>query len=118
MPRSVECKREREKAVVSEMIALFCHVQHGARNGLCDECSQLDSYARMRSDRCPFMENKTFCSNCSLHCYRPDMRERIRKVMRFSGPRMITRRPIMAIRHVLEMRRERKRLATVEEGKA
>ena len=35
------------------------------------------------------METKTFCSNCRAHCYRLEMREEIRKVMRFSGPRMI-----------------------------
>ena len=116
MARTVESKREREKAVVSEMIALFCRAQHGTRSGLCDACAKLDSYARARSERCPFMEEKTFCSNCSVHCYRPDMRERIREVMRFSGPRMITRRPVMAVRHVIEMRREKKRLAAEAKG--
>ena len=29
------------------------------------------------------METKTFCSNCRVHCYRSEMREEIRKVMRF-----------------------------------
>ena len=31
------------------------------------------------------MEQKTFCANCKVHCYKPEMREQIRKVMRFSG---------------------------------
>ena len=22
-------------------------------------------------ERCPFMENKTFCSACKVHCYKP-----------------------------------------------
>ena len=35
------------------------------------------------------METKTFCSNCKVHCYKPEMRKKIRAVMRFSGPRMI-----------------------------
>lgn len=110
MARSIEEKREREKEIVSEMIEVYCHAQHGKRDGLCPQCAEIDAYARERSDRCPVMENKTFCSNCPVHCYRPEMRERIREVMRFAGPRMITRRPIAAMRHVIETKREKKRL--------
>lgn len=108
--KDVQSKREREKRVVSEMIALYCHKKHGTNGCSCDECAALDAYARMRSDRCPFMETKTFCSNCSVHCYKPDMREKIRAVMRFSGPRMLTVHPVMAVRHVIESKREKKRL--------
>ena len=77
---------------------------------LCAECAALDAYARQRSDRCPFMETKTFCSNCRVHCYQPQMRERIRAVMRFSGPRMLTVHPVLAMRHVIESRREKRRM--------
>lgn len=59
-----------------------------------------------RSDKCPFMETKTFCSNCRVHCYKPEMREKIREVMRFSGPRMIFYHLVMAIRHVIESKKE------------
>lgn len=69
-----------------------------------------DEYAWARSDACPFMENKTFCSNCKVHCYKPEMREKIRVVMRFAGPRMITPHPIMAISHVMETKKEKRRL--------
>lgn len=61
----------------------------------------------MRSDKCPFMDTKTFCSNCSVHCYKPEMREKIRKVMRFSGPRIILYHPIMAVRHMVESNKEK-----------
>lgn len=103
-------KREREKAMVSRMIALYCRKHHGARQGLCPECAALEAYARERSDKCPFMETKTFCSNCRVHCYRPEMREKIRRVMRFSGPRMLLVRPGAALRHVIETKREQRRL--------
>ena len=56
------------------------------------------------------LETKTFCSNCRAHCYRSEMREEIRKVMHFSGPRMIFYHPA-AIRHVIEAQKERRRLA-------
>ena len=108
--RSVENKREREKRVVSEMIHLYCRKKHGTRGKLCPECAALDAYAKLRSDKCPFMETKTFCSNCKVHCYKPEMRDKIRAVMRFSGPRMIFTHPIIAVRHVVESKREQRRL--------
>ena len=92
------------------MIALYCRNKHGKRQGLCPDCAALDSYARERSDKCPFMETKTFCSNCKVHCYKPEMREKIRAVMLFSGPRMMFHHPVMAVRHVLETKKEKKRL--------
>ena len=103
-------KREREKKTVSLMIRLYCRKKHGTKSGLCAECRELSAYAATRSDRCPFMETKTFCSNCRVHCYKPEMRDRIRAVMRFSGPRMIFYHPVMAVRHVIESRREKRRI--------
>ncbi len=105
-----DLKREREKATVSHMIVLYCKKQHGHKKGLCPHCSALDAYARQRSDKCPFMEHKTFCSNCKRHCYQPEMRAAIQSVMRFSGPRMLFVHPIMAIRHIIESRKEKRRL--------
>ena len=105
----IKPKREREKETVSLMIRLYCRKKHGSKE-LCPECAALDAYARQRSDKCPFMETKTFCSNCRVHCYKKDMREKIREVMRFSGPRMIFHHPIMAIRHVIESKKEQKRM--------
>lgn len=102
--------------MVSQMIALYCRKQHHTgRNELCDECKALSDYAVMRSDKCPFMETKTFCSNCKVHCYKPEMREKIRKVMRFSGPRMIFHHPIAAMRHVIETKKEKKRIEKGEQ---
>lgn len=106
---NVQSKREREKETVSLMIAIYCRKKHGGKT-LCPDCAALERYARQRSDKCPFMETKTFCSNCKVHCYRKDMREKIRQVMGFSGPRMIFHHPVMAIRHVIETKKEKKRL--------
>lgn len=110
MRRSIASKRQREKETVSLMIALYCRGKHGARGGLCPDCAQLRDYAVLRSDKCPFMETKTFCSNCRVHCYAPPMREKIRQVMRYAGPRMIFHHPIMAVSHVIETKKEKKRL--------
>ena len=109
--KDLAAKREREKALVSEMIALYCKKRHGTKGGLCPECAALAAYARERSEKCPFMETKTFCSNCRVHCYQPEMREKIRAVMRFSGPRMMLCHPVPALRHVVEEQKEKRRLA-------
>lgn len=106
----LQAKREREKRMVGEMIALYCRKKHGHRDGLCPDCAALREYAMQRSDRCPFMEHKTFCSNCKVHCYRPDMRDKIREVMRFCGPRMLLYHPVAAVRHVWETTKEKRRL--------
>lgn len=106
--RSVNEKREREKRIVTQMIELYCRKNHDGRE-LCSECMVLIEYACQRSDRCPFMENKTFCSNCKVHCYKPEMRQKIKEVMRFSGPRMIFYHPISAVRHVIESSKEKRR---------
>lgn len=111
MNATLENKRQWEKDMVSDMIALYCRKQHKTPKGkLCDQCRALEAYAHQRSDRCPFMETKTFCSNCPVHCYKPEMREKIKKVMRFSGPRMLFHHPVSAVRHVAETKKEQRRL--------
>lgn len=87
-------KREKEMHTVYEMIHLYCRKNHKDKE-LCSECLALYEYAKMRIEKCPFMETKTFCSQCKVHCYKLDKREKIRKVMRFSGPRMLFYHPIM-----------------------
>lgn len=111
---NAEKKREHEKKTVSLMIRLYCRKKHHSAGVLCPDCRALSEYAAQRSDRCPFMETKTFCSNCKVHCYKPEMRERIREVMRFSGPRMILYHPVMAVRHVIESRKEKRRLEKIK----
>lgn len=102
----LKSKREQEKALVSLMIGIYCRKKHGCET-LCSECTALKIYAQQRIERCPMMETKSFCSNCKIHCYKQDMRDKIRKVMRFSGPRMIFYHPVIAIRHVIESRKEK-----------
>lgn len=108
----IERKRQKEQMVVSEMIALYCRKNHRAGGKqLCPDCRKLSDYAQARSEHCPFMENKTFCANCKVHCYKPEMREQIRAVMRFSGPRMLLYHPILAIWHLICTLREKKKMS-------
>lgn len=112
---NAERKRKREQKVVEEMISLYCRKNHRPENGeLCDGCRELVDYAKLRSEKCPFMENKTFCVNCRVHCYKPDMRERIRVVMRFSGPRMIFYHPGLAVWHLVSSKKEKEGMKTYD----
>ena len=109
--QKIQNKRAFEKRIVSDMIALYCRCNHRKnQEGLCASCQALLDYAHMRTDKCPFMENKTFCSNCRVHCYEPEMRQQIRTVMRFSGPRMLTIHPVLAVRHLIDSKIEKHRL--------
>ena len=87
------------------MIHMYCHDTHGSKE-LCPECSALLDYARTRLEKCPFGEGKTTCTICPVHCYKPDMRERIRTVMRYAGPHMIYRHPLMTLFHFIDGRRK------------
>ncbi|MFH0914897.1 MAG: nitrous oxide-stimulated promoter family protein [bacterium] len=114
---------QREQHTLSAMIGLYCRDHHGettssfdqvrgdgrAATGsdasLCSECGPLLAYAERRVARCRFGDQKPTCARCTVHCYAPVMRERIRVVMRYSGPRMTTRHPLLALAHLADRRR-------------
>lgn len=93
-------KIEREKAVVKRMIELYCRKKLKVAE-LPEEYRELLQYAHKRLDGCKFGETKPACKRCPIHCYKPTMREKIRAVMRWAGPRMLIFDPIAAIRHLL-----------------
>lgn len=96
-----------EKEIVQAMITLYCKKNHGSAPGLCPECQELLTYAHKRLGSCKFGEDKPTCAKCTVHCYKPDMRERIKNVMRFSGPRMLYIHPLIAVRHLWDGRGRR-----------
>ncbi len=88
-----------EKRVVSHMIRLYC--KHKLKCGeMPQEYKELEAYAHKRLDGCKFGDKKPACKRCPIHCYRPDMRQKIRDVMRWAGPRMLIYDPIAAIKHL------------------
>ena len=93
---------KRERKTISIMIKLYCRHFHDKNESQCEECSDLFEYANTRLDSCIFGENKPVCSKCPIHCYKPDLREKIRKVMRYSGPKMIYTHFILGIRHLFD----------------
>ena len=98
-------RSERERRTIEAMIAIFCRDHHQADGELCTACAALAGYARERLRRCPFEDEKPTCVKCPIHCYRPALREQVREVMRYAGPRMPWRRPILTIRHFIDEHR-------------
>lgn len=106
---------EQEKKTVRQMVEIYCIGKKHERSRLlsfacpepcrrievCEECSALLNYAYHRLDHCKFGENKPTCKKCPIHCYKPDMKEKMREAMRYAGPRMMWHHPVAAIRHLI-----------------
>jgi hypothetical protein len=93
-------KRERE--TVQAMIRLYCRDHHPITAALCPECQQLSDYALLRLEKCPYQAEKPTCNQCPVHCYQPEKRTRMREVMRYAGPHMLTHHPLLALFHLLD----------------
>ena len=99
-------RRARELKTIEAMLRLYCRGhRHENRTPLCRECGALREYAARRLERCVFGDAKPTCANCVVHCYSAQMREQVRVVMRWAGPRMLLRHPILGILHKLDGRR-------------
>jgi hypothetical protein len=97
LPRNIVLDRR----TVTAMVRLYCGQQHRpARGTLCAACGSLLEYASARLEKCPFSDEKTTCRECPVHCYRPVERDLMKTVMRYSGPRMLWRHPLLAVRHL------------------
>ncbi|MFX0021469.1 MAG: nitrous oxide-stimulated promoter family protein [Candidatus Hermodarchaeota archaeon] len=93
---------EKERKTIRTMIRMYCKNTHKTKNDFCEDCLELLEYANKRLDYCRFGEIKPTCENCPIHCYNSEMREKVRKVMRYAGPRMIYTHPIMGFRHLFK----------------
>lgn len=98
----LKSRRERESTIVKEMISMFCQSNHKTNGKLCDDCQALTSYSEKRLQTCTFGEWKPVCKECPIHCYSTIRREQMRKVMQWTGPRMIYRKPLFAIVHIID----------------
>jgi hypothetical protein len=99
----------RELQTIAAMLRIYCHDHHVAAasgpQALCTQCDELLGYARRRLAGCPFGADKPTCVNCTIHCYGRRQREAIKGVMRYAGPRMLWRHPLLALAHLVDGRR-------------
>ncbi|ADD68787.1 conserved hypothetical protein [Denitrovibrio acetiphilus DSM 12809] len=81
---------EKDAEVIKAFIKVYCrenHLKCGAaadEGGLCTDCRELHDYSLKRNRSCP-LDPKPSCKKCPVHCYKPEMRGRIKEVMKFSG---------------------------------
>ncbi|MDP3790205.1 MAG: nitrous oxide-stimulated promoter family protein [Candidatus Omnitrophota bacterium] len=94
----------KEKKTIAIMIKMYCSGHHASEEGLCRECQELLDYAGQRLDRCPFGRKKPACAKCRIHCYSPAMRAKVISIMKYAGPRMILKHPILAVMHGIQGR--------------
>lgn len=95
-------KKKRDIKTIEVMIKIYCHGKHRTGVKFCPKCKELLRYAIKRINRCQLKERKTICAQCLVHCYTPFMREKIRDVMCYSGPRMMYKHPILTLFHLFD----------------
>lgn len=97
-------RRLREQKTIHHMIALFAKYSPAAKEDAA-HYETLYGYAVNRLDRCAFGEEKPACKQCPIHCYQPARREEMKVIMRWAGPRMLWRHPILTLQHLIDDRR-------------
>ena len=95
-----------EHRTIVAMLTIYCKAHHDFNGKLCNKCQEMSLYSYARLQNCPFKEHKPTCGNCTVHCHKNNMRTEIKKVMRYSGPRMLLKHPIIAIKHLIHSRRK------------
>ncbi|MEF3254122.1 MAG: nitrous oxide-stimulated promoter family protein [Deferribacterales bacterium] len=94
-----EKRIKRDAKLLKSFIGVYCKVHHKTDGKtLCSECDELLQYALKRDQKCP-LDPKPKCKDCKIHCYKPEMRIKIKEVMKFSGIYFIKRGRIDYIFH-------------------
>ena len=106
--RPLTAKELKDLKVLLQFTSVYCSVNHPeikscvttdelglqrlplAKYPVCEDCAEFLLYAFERRLRCP-LEEKPACKHCTVHCFRPGHREKVREVMKFSGQYLIRR---------------------------
>ena len=94
----------REKLTIKKMIDLY-QAKCPQASAEPEHYEALFAYAQKRLDKCVFGEQKPACKQCPVHCYQPAKREEMKQIMRWAGPRMLWRHPILTVRHLIDDKR-------------
>lgn len=95
-------KLEREQETILKMVKIYCDGFHKPCDGLCSDCRDLSDYALLCVSQCPYGANKPVCGRCPTNCFRKDRYAKITAVMRYAGPRMLYKHPLLAVSHVFD----------------
>ena len=97
----VEVKKselDKDLRMLAWFVRTYCRGNHKTKSGLCPDCQDLFDYAKKRREICP-LDPRPSCRKCTIHCYKPEYRNKIRQVMRYSGKRVILRGRLDLIPH-------------------
>lgn len=97
---------QREFNTIKAMVRLYCREHHKTEDMICNECSELVEYSRDRLLCCPFKDKKSTCGKCVVHCYKKDMQKKVIDIMRYAGPKMALKHPLMAMQHFIDSRKK------------
>ncbi len=105
--------------VLGKFVAVYCKHHHGeaareaftvggidvsatslGKRKVCSDCRGVLRHAVAKRARCPLLPKPT-CRVCPVHCYAPKMREKIRRVMAFSGRHLMLRGHLHLLFHFL-----------------
>ena len=103
--------KEQEIGTITRMVRRYCRSVHETGGRFFHTKRPLPEHVKKRRGICPHGDNKPFCSNCPIHCHKPEMRQQMRAVMRYAGPRMLLTHPILVLRHMTETMRRKRRKA-------
>ena len=96
----------REMKTIKAMISIYCQAHHELAFEDCEDCRSMLHYARKRLTLCRFQDNKPTCGKCPIHCYSKEKQQQVRRIMRYAGPRMIFRHPVLAFFHLLDGKKQ------------
>ena len=100
---SIFCRENHQaedRTVFSYKADGWCQVMRNKDLVLCQNCSRLLKHGITKLLLCPY-DPKPMCKKCKTHCYAPGYREKVRKVMRFSGSYLIRHGRLDLIFHYL-----------------
>ncbi|MGO8684752.1 MAG: nitrous oxide-stimulated promoter family protein [Thermoleophilia bacterium] len=115
---SSDGRRQREARTLRLMIALYCHDHHaaapivGARGSqvaapatLCPDCAALAIVCAGALEHCPYGANKPVCATVRCTAISPPGGKKSPRSLRYAGPRMLRRHPLLAVAHLRDSRR-------------
>lgn len=107
--QQVASRRLQDAEILTTFVSIYCDGHHqdqerspweprgilgdllsGEPPVLCPECARLLGYSLGRRLLCPY-EPKPACKKCETPCYREGHRQQMRRVMKYSGLRLILR---------------------------
>jgi len=101
---------EREKLTIRYMIGIYCRGHRHSASGICSDCSAILRYAYDRIDMCLYNgAPKPACGLCRTNCFSPEMHRQFSEIMRYAGPRMMVRHPVLTVAHIWDAFRGRRR---------